>query len=247
MRMIKMEVLVFVGILFLNDVQLSFAGPPFITDDPQPVDYRHWEFYISSINTFQPDVSSGTSPHFEVNYGIIRNMQVHILLPVNYNYIRHDEVKFGYADTEFGIKYCFLQETENRPQIGTFPIIEIPTVNNNEFSDGKVKIFIPIWAQKSWGKLTTYGGMGYGINPGTDNKNSIFSGWELQYDFSPAITLGGELYFQSSDAVDSKSVTAFNIGGSINASQKMHCIFSIGHSIVNDPFFSCYLGLLWTI
>ena len=174
-------------------------------------------------------------------------MQVHLLLPVNYTHIRNQGTKFGYADTEFGIKYCFIQETESRPQIGTFPIVEIPTVKNDEFSNGKVKIFIPIWAQKSWNKLTTYGGIGYWINPGSNNKNSIFSGWELQYDFSQVVTLGGELYFQSADAVDSKSVTAFNIGGSINISQKMHIIFSFGHTLINENFFSSYLGFLWTI
>ena len=50
----------------------SFAGPPFITDDPVPVPFKHWEFYISSIDNFQNHEWSGTSPHFEVNYGLIR-------------------------------------------------------------------------------------------------------------------------------------------------------------------------------
>jgi hypothetical protein len=235
------------GILFLLYVQLGYAGPPFNTDDPQPVQFKHWEYYISSINTFQPDVWSGTCPHFEVNYGLIPNVQVHLLVPINYNYIQHQDVKFGYTYTEFGIKYCFIKETESCPQIGTFPIIEIPTLKNNEFSDGKVQIFIPIWVQKSWNKLTTYGGIGYWIKPGTNNRNSIFAGWELQYDISPIVTLGGELYYHSADAVDNKSVTAFNIGGSINASPKTHFIFSLGHSLTNDSFISSYVGLLWTI
>ena len=234
-------------IMLCISIQNSYAGPPFNTDDPQPVLYKHWEYYISSINVFQSDGWSGTSPHFEVNYGLIRNLQVHILLPLNYTYVRHQEAKFGYADTEFGIKYCFMQETESRPQIGVFPILEIPTIKNNEFSDGKTRVFIPVWAQKSWNKFTTYGGVGYWINPGTGKKNSIFSGWELQYDFSKVVTLGGELYFQSADAVDSKSVTAVNIGGSINASPKMHFIFSIGHSLTNESFYSSYAGVLWTI
>jgi hypothetical protein len=234
-------------IMFLIYVQHSYAGPPFNTDDPQPVLYKHWEFYISSISKFQPDVWSGTSPHFEINYGLIPNMQVHLLLPVNYNYIQPHNVKFGYADTEFGVKYCFISETDNRPQIGTFPIIEIPTVKNDEFSNGKAKVFIPVWVQKSWNKLTTYGGIGYWINPGTGNKNSIFCGGELQYDFSSFVTLGGELYFQSASTVDGKSVIAFNIGGSLNANQKMHFIFSFGHSLMNENSFSTYIGLLWTI
>jgi hypothetical protein len=241
----KNTVLIITLILLFNN--LSFAGPPFLTDDPQSVDYKHWEYYISSINTFQANLWTGTFPHVEVNYGIYPNVQVHLLTPLNYNYVPHQDTKFGYAYTEVGVKYRFVQESENTPQIGAFPIIEIPTFKNNEFSNGKTQIYLPVWFQKSWGKLTTYGGAGYWINPGTNNKNWIFSGWEVQYDISPIITLGGELYFHSADAIDSKSVTAFNIGGSVNASTKTHIIFSLGHSFTNDNFISSYVGLLWTI
>ncbi len=97
---------------------------------------------------------------------------------LNYDYMRNKEVNIGYAYSEFGLKYRFVKETNNRPQIGTFPIIEIPTIKNNEFSNGKAQIFIPVWLQKSWDKLTAYGGAGYWINPGTNNKNWIFSGAE---------------------------------------------------------------------
>ena len=44
----KNPILIF--ILNLLCFQLSYAGPPFFTDDPQPVDFKHWEFYISSVN-----------------------------------------------------------------------------------------------------------------------------------------------------------------------------------------------------
>jgi hypothetical protein len=233
--------------ILLAYAQHSYAGPPFFTDDPQPVPFKHWEYYISSVNTYSPDAWSGTSPHFEVNYGLIKNVQIHLLLPVNYIHVQHQKTKFGYADTEFGVKYCFVQETDSRPQVGIFPILEIPTIKNGSFSDGKTKAFLPVWAQKSWDKFTTYGGAGYWINPGKGNKNSIFVGWELQYDFSKVVTLGGELYYQSADAVGSKSTAAFNFGGIINISPKTHFIFSAGHSIVHESTFTSYLGLLWTI
>ena len=25
---------------------VAWAGPPFVTDDPEPVEYRHWEIYL---------------------------------------------------------------------------------------------------------------------------------------------------------------------------------------------------------
>ncbi len=233
--------------IFLLPLQLAKAGPPFNTDDPEPVEFHHWEYYIASINTFRQDVSTGTSPHVEINYGIVPNVQVHLILPVNYNYSSVQGFNLGYSDTEFGIKYRFVNETDNMPQIGTFPIIEFPTIRNNQFGNGMVQLFIPVWVQKSWGKLTTYGGAGYWINPGVNNRNWLFTGWEVQYDFTTVVTLGGELYYHTQDAVDSRSSLAFNVGGSINASKKFHFIFSAGHSIMNESYTTLYLGLLWTI
>ena len=247
MMKVNYKYAVLAGIMFFLNIELSFAGPPFGTDDPETVRYKHWEYYISSVNTYQLGVWSGTSPHFELNYGLVPNVQVHLLLPMNYSFARNEGANFGYANTEFGIKFRFVQETDNSPQIGTFPIIEIPTIKNNEFSNGKAKIYLPLWAQKSWGKLTTYGGAGYWLNPGTNNKNWIFSGWEVQYDFSPFLTLGGELYFHSADTKNSKSGTGFNLGGSINPSDKFHIIFSLGRGLINTHIFNSYFGLLWTI
>jgi hypothetical protein len=59
--------------------------------------------------------------------------------------------------------------------------------------------------------------------------------------------LGGELYYHSADTEESKSITACNIGGSINFSENFHFIFSVGHSLINDNFTSSYIGLLLTI
>jgi hypothetical protein len=235
------------GILFLLNVQHIYAGPPFNTDDPETVRYKHWEYYVASLNSSQFGIWSGTSPHFEINYGLGKNLQVHLLMPVNYNYSRHQGYDYGYSDTEFDIKFRFVKETDNSPQIGVFPIIEIPTIKNSEFSNGKVKIYLPVWLQKSWGKLTTYGGTGYWIDPGQDNKNWIYAGWEVQYDFSHVIMLGCEVYYHSANANTSKQGTGFNIGGSVNPSEKFHIIFSFGHNISGDRIFNSYIGLLWTI
>jgi hypothetical protein len=233
--------------LLLINTQVNFAGPPFDTDDPEPVEFKHWEYYISSINGYQSGTWSGTAPHFEINYGVIPNVQIHLLLPINYNFPVHQRADFGYADTEFGIKFRLVQETDNTPQIGTFPIVEIPTVKNSEFSDGKTKIFLPVWLQKSWGKFTTYGGAGYWFNTGTGNKNWIFSGWELQYDFSSIVMIGGELYYHTAVEKSGKAGAGFNLGGSINPTEKFHFIFSLGRTFTNDNAYTSYLGLLWTI
>jgi hypothetical protein len=194
----------------------------------------------------QPDFMTGTLPHFEMNYGIISNCQLHIELPMNYNLIQHNEFEYGYSNTELGFKYRFFQSNDKSIQAGTFPIFEIPTIKNKNFSNN-IQVYIPVWFQKSWEKVTTYGGCGYWINPGNNNKNWIYLGWEAQYDFSRSVTLGCELFYRTPSTVDSHSFVGFNIGGSINFSDKFHLIYSFGHSITKDQSFMSYLGILWTI
>ncbi len=241
------KILTFLLMVSMAASKPCIAGPPFDTDDPVPVLYKHWEYYISSINTYRAGVWSGTLPHLEFNYGVVRNVQIHLLLPLNYMSAMHSRPSFGYADTEFGFKFRFLKETGNRPQAGIFPIIEVPTFRNSEFSDGKTKVYIPLWLQKGWDRFTTYGGAGYWINPGSGNKNWIFAGWEAQYDFSDHLTLGGELFLQSPDTSDGSTSTGFNLGGSVNTSDKFHIIFSLGRNLTGGKNFSSYFGLLWTI
>jgi len=245
MKSLPLKLLILSGLLFIS--LSSTAGPPFDTDDPEPVDFRHWEYYLSSINTYQHDLISGTLPHIEVNYGVIPGFQLHAELPMNFNLIQNKEFQYGYASTELGIKYRFFESRDKSFQIGTFPIFEVPTVKNRDFSSGNLQVYLPIWIQKSWNKLTTYGGGGYWINPGTYNKNWVFAGWEVQYDFSKTVTLGGELFYRTSSTIDGHFFVGFNAGGFINFTDNLHLIFSVGHSISRDKTFISYVGFLVTI
>jgi len=225
----------------------SWAGPPFDTDDPEPVDYLHWEFYISSIMEFQHTESNLTLPHIEINYGAVPNLQIHFLAPMGYAH-SGNVTKYGYSNTELGVKYRFVPETENLPQVGVFPLVEIPTGDKSKgLGNGLYQFYLPVWLQKSWGKLTSYGGAGYWFNPGQGNRNWIFAGWEVQYDLSQIITLGGEVYYHTADTQDSKSAAGFNIGGFINPDETNHILFSAGSTSGSERTITAYLGYQMTI
>src|ERR1700761_2303696 len=49
------------------------AGPPFLTDDPEPVDYGHWEIIGFSMGTSVQGDAAGSLPGVEVNYGALPN------------------------------------------------------------------------------------------------------------------------------------------------------------------------------
>ena len=59
MVLFRMKYVVLTFILLLTGIQQLSAGPPFNTDDPEPVEFKHWEYYIATINAFRPDLSTG--------------------------------------------------------------------------------------------------------------------------------------------------------------------------------------------
>ncbi len=236
------------GVILLGLVALNaFAGPPFKTDDPQPVDFLHWEFYVASEQEYGRHETNATCPHFEINYGAAPNLQVHLVAPLGYVHAE-DGTHYGYSDTELGLKYRFLEESDAAPQVGVFPMIEIPTGDQSRgLGSGKVQAYLPVWVQKSWGKFTTYAGGGYWYNPGPGQRNWLFTGWEAQYDFSEVVTLGGELYYQTADNEETTASAGFNVGGYINVTENHHILFSVGRDLARSASTTAYIGYQLTI
>lgn len=223
------------------------AGPPFMTDDPVPVDVHHWEIYIASQDIFISNAGSGTLPHFEVNYGAFTNTQLHLIVPLAFSYLNNEKTSFGISDFELGIKYRFIHESVNFPQIGTFPLIEIPTGDvSKKLGNGRLQIYLPVWLQKSFGSWQSYGGAGYWLNSAPGNKNWIYAGWLLQNDLSETLTIGCELYYHTKQIDTSKNTWGFNLGAYINPDKINHILFSLGRTLFGDNNLTAYLGYQWT-
>ncbi len=224
------------------------AGPPFRTDDPEPVEYRNGEFYVAAEYANDRDGVSGTAPHLELNYGVVPNVQLHLLVPAAFDKPRREPTLYGLGDIELGIKYRFIQEGDFMPMVGVFPILHLPTGNENRgLGNGDPQLFIPVWLQKSWGPWTSYGGGGYWLNPGTDNTNYWYMGWLIQRDITKWLTVGGEMFYQTPPVRDGKYQTGYNLGAIINITDNHHFMFSTGSDIHGPNLFSFYAAyqLTW--
>ncbi len=238
-----------VTLLLLIQAAAAFAGPPFRTDDPVPNDYHHGEIYLFSTGTHDAGGTSGLGPAVEFNYGILPDTQFHIIAPMAYDAPKEEASHFGYGDTEVGIKYRFVDETDVLPMIGIFPLVEIPTGDEDKgLGNGKAQYFFPLWLQKDFGRWTTYGGGGYWINPGPGNRNYWFSGILIQYSFSDTFYLGGELFHQTADMVDGEDSSGFNFGGSLPLVSNYQLLFSAGRGLTDTSSnrFSYYVALYRT-
>ena len=181
-----------------------WAGPPFQTDDPEPVEFRHYEVYLFGGSDGTPVETDPVArrlkpigarlPIFSCTsscpWGPSFPPTIHCIFPPEWA-----RTAYGLTDMELGAKYRFIKETKHRPEFGTFTMLEVPTGNYAKgLGVGKVWYKLPIWVQKSWGHWTTYGGAGYQIVPQTGYRNFTYGGWLVQRDIGKKLTLGAEVF-----------------------------------------------------
>ncbi len=236
------------------------AGPPFQTDDPEPIEFRHYEVYLFGTTDGTPVETDPVAPAFEANWGAAPNLHLHIILPFGAilpsNNPRYAPAgigtkAYGFEDIELGAKYRFIKETKHRPEIGTFTMFEIPTGSYAKgLGVGRVWYKLPVWAQKSWGHWTTYGGAGYQIVPQTGYRNFTYGGWLLQRDIGKKLTLGAEVYSHGAEGIataQTKSATMIDIGGYYYIRNPgLQILFAYGHTAFGQTENYAYLGLYHT-
>lgn len=228
------------------------AGPPFVTDDPEPTDYQHYELYFFSLGTYATGEISGIAPSCDCNYGALPNVQLHFQPGMAVARTNGSPLQWGLGDTEFGVKYRFIEQDKTSwvPSVAIFPKLEAPTGDSARgLGTGRTHAFVPIWVQKDFGDWTTYGGGGYWINPGPANKNYWFVGWVLERKITDKLMLGVELFHQTPNAIGTgigvAQSTGFNIGGIYDFTEHYHFLFSFGKGLqyakkTNE--FSWYIG-----
>jgi hypothetical protein len=253
----KFAVSVAVAVLYLTiGMSQAWAGPPYLTDDPEPVEYRHWELYLGSQygNDMDPASGthvSGTAPLVEINYGVLPDTQLHLVVPFAFSHPKGEATQYGVGDTELGVKYRFIHETETTPQVAIFPLVELPTGDDKKgLGEGHAQLFIPVWLQKSWGPWTTYGGGGYWIkriDPNPGDRNFWQLGWLLQREINKTVSVGAELFhFTRKNDDEQHNRTGFNVGSTINITEDHHILLSAGRDFRGDNKFSAYLAYQWT-
>ena len=247
-------------LLFMLAATNLWAGPPFQTDDPEPVDFRHYEVYVFGTTDGTPMETDPVLPAFEANWGAAPNLQLHIILPFGAilpsNNPRYFPAgvgpsAYGLEDIELGAKYRFVKETKHRPEFGSFTMLEIPTGNYaNGLGVGKVWYKLPIWAQKSWGHWTSYGGAGYQIVKQNLYRNFAYGGGLLQRDIGKKLTLGMEVYSHGAEGLataQTRSATMIDVGGYYYIRNPgLQILFAYGHTAFGQTENYAYLGLYHT-
>jgi hypothetical protein len=247
-------------LLFALAATNLWAGPPFQTDDPEPIEFRHYEVYLFGATDGTPVETDPVAPAFEANWGAAPNLHLHIILPFGAilpsNNPRYFPAgvgpsAYGFEDIELGAKYRFIKETKHRPEFGTFTMLEIPTGSYSKgLGVGKVWYKLPVWAQKSWGHWTSYGGAGYQVVRQDQYRNFAYGGCLLQRDIGKKLTLGAEVYSHGAEGLataQTRSATMIDVGGYYYIRNPgWQILFAYGHTAFGQTENYAYLGLYHT-
>jgi hypothetical protein len=247
-------------LLLLAAPSLWAQGPPFQTDDPVPVDLHHYEFYIfGGMDGTTAEIDS-TGPALEFNWGALPRVQLHAILPwgaavpSNNPAYRPGGVgpsAFGLTDMELGVKLALIKQTKSFPQIGAFPMFEMPTGDSTKgLGVGKVWYKLPVWMEKDWQHWTVCGGGGYQVVPQTDYRNFPYTAWLVKREVNKRLELGAEVFSHGKEgfaAAQTQASTMIDAGGYYHfKTPGMQLLFAYGHSVAGQTENYAYLGLYWT-
>jgi len=208
----------------------AIAGPPFVTDDPEPTDPGHWEIYNFGEAIQTPGQTAGQAG-LDINYGGARDLQLTAVLPIDFQ----SGQAVGPGDIELAAKYRFLHQGSGTwaPDVAFFPRVFLPTAPDR-FGPAEVSLLLPLWAQKDLGKWSLFGGGGYDINPGPGNRDFWLMGVGLSRPVSERLTLGAEVFRQTPDIDTARTFTGLNAGAIYKLTDHWSLLVAAGPGVENS-------------
>jgi hypothetical protein len=204
------------------------AGPPFLTDDPEPVDLHHMEINAILQGTRAGDDRSGAASG-ELNYGCARETQCHVALPVAFDRSSGGPLRTGLGDVELGVKYRFLDEDDSGWSAAVYPTVTLPTGDASRgLGNGRAQWLLPLWVQRSAGDWHWDAGVSWLANPAQGARDSWYAGLLGQRAFGDTLTLGAEIFRKTSAAVGEATYKGFNVGAIVKVAPHGNVLVSAG-------------------
>lgn len=233
----------FLGIGVWMAINSARAGPPFVTDDPEPPPPGGWEINVPFIIERTPGETEMETPLFDLNYGL-PNIQLKLEFPIEILQEDNNGTQAGAGDLLLGVKWRFFNNEYSQVQIGIYPQLLLPTGDHARgLGEGRTAFVLPLVAQKNWEKWTLYGDVGYWWQTATETRNYVYAGVVLEREINERLMLGAELFGNSPKERGSRSDLGFNLGGTWKLSEHLNLLFTGGRDIVGDTHAMAYIGL----
>jgi Putative MetA-pathway of phenol degradation len=205
----------------------AWAGPPYLSDDPEPTDYGHYEIYAFGNGAWASDGMAGETG-IDFNYGGAPDLQLTAVLPLAYDGQGHR----GLGNIELAAKYRFLHQDADGWDVSFFPRAFLPSASHN-VGDQHAALLLPLWAEKDFGAWSLFGGGGCVLNRSGDDRNYCLAGAALTRAITGNLRFGLEVFHQSADALDGRSSTSLGGGLTYDISEHYHLLAYWGPGLQN--------------
>lgn len=221
----------------------AFAGPPYLSDDPEPTDYRHFEIYAFALGTQSRDGMAGETG-IDFNYGGAPDLQLTAVLPLAYD----ETGRTGFGNVELAAKYRFLHQEDDGIDLSVFPRAFLPSASAN-IGDHHAAVLLPFWAEKDFGKWQIFGGGGCQWNRGDDGQNFCLGGVAVTREVLEGLRLGMEVFHQGADTLGGRVATSLGGGLTWDIDDNHHLMAYWGPGLQNIDATgrsNAYVAMLFT-
>lgn len=208
-------------------ISATWAGPPYLSDDPEPTDYRHYEIYAFGLGGWSNHIMSGETG-IDFNYGGAPDLQLTAVLPLAYDGLGHR----GLGNVELAAKYRFLHQDTDGWDVSIFPRIFLPSASH-DVGDQHAALLVPLWAEKDFGSWSLFGGGGCVFNRSSDDRNYCLEGIALTRAITSDLRLGVEVFHQSADALGARASTSLGAGLTYDINAHYHLLAYWGPGLQN--------------
>lgn len=202
------------------------AGPPYLSDDPEPTDYQHFEIYAFGAGN-RTDAGTAGATGIDFNYGGAPNLQLTAVLPLEYDETGHA----GLGNIELAAKYKFLHQEDIGFDVAVFPRVFLPSISS--LGDDHAAFMLPVWLQKDIGKWSMFGGGGCVYNRGHGSQDFCFEGWAVTREIMDGVRLGAELFHQGASEMGGPVSTTIGFGGVFDLDEHHHLLAWYGPGLEN--------------
>jgi Putative MetA-pathway of phenol degradation len=212
-------------------IRPAMAGPPYMTDDPEPTNYQHFEIYAFTDGMAAGKDTSGEAG-IDFNYGAAPNVQLTATVPVEYDFAAVGPAAAGPGNVEFAVKYRFLTQQNFGLDVAVFPRVFLPSASAN-VGDQHASVLLPLWVEKDWGKWSAFGGGGCKLNRGGDSRDFCQAGLVVTRQVTSAFQAGLEIFHQTADTIGGEDTTSVGAGGRYDLNDHLHLLGYLGRGIEN--------------